>query len=76
MNKNLRSSKNSLYPLMYGRFSGPFRSTLRGSKTIFFYFFRSIRATKSVEGIFRYGLPEDILSKGQKTTAYGDVSLG
>ena len=59
-----------------GDFQAHFEVLYEVVKLFSFIFFRSIRATKSVEGIFRYGLPEDILSKGQKTTAYGDVSLG
>ena len=47
------------------------KSALCGGKTKFLiFFFKGVSAIKSWEksNIFRYGLPEDFLNKGQKTT--------
>ena len=57
---------------MYSKYR---KSDLRGGKTKFliFFFFIGISTTKIWEKsrISRYGLPEDFLSKGQKTTEGG-----
>ena len=59
--------------------TGCHKSAVRGCKQIFREkkHFIGLSATKSWEksGIFRYyGLPEDLLSKGQKTTGGGAYS--
>jgi len=51
-------------------FGPKFQSALREGKTKFLiYFLIGVSATKSFarSRIFRYGLPKDILSKGQRT---------
>ena len=61
---------------MHGRFYKTKNlSSLRGIKifVVDFFFFIGASATKSWEKsrVFRYGLPEDILSKGQNNTGGG-----
>ena len=68
-NVHLGHQKILINPFGHGRFFGPiFQSALRGGKTKFFdFFFIGASAIKSFvrSTIFRYELPNGILSKGQ-----------